>query len=196
VAQVERRPEVPIELAGIELVDADDRPVVLGELWAEQTVVLIHLRHFGCILCRHYAGALRDFHADFEALGVRLVAIGTGGRQYARDFVAERKIPYQVLVDRHMASYDVIRVKQGPFVGILKPRVVWAAIKAWRVGERQGKTGPNPFKFGAAHVIGPGNVLHYAWINDDYHDNTPVEELLGIAAAAAGGGSHQQVGAA
>jgi hypothetical protein len=36
-------------------------------------------------------------------------------------------------------------------------------------------------------------VLHYAWINDDYHDNTPVEELLGIAAAAAG---RQQAGAA
>jgi peroxiredoxin len=185
VARVECRTEVPTELAGIELVDANDRAVRLGALWAEQPVVLIHLRHFGCILCRHYAGALRDFHADFEALGVRLVAVGTGGRQYAREFVAERKIPYLVLVDKHMASHEVIRAKQGPFIGILKPRVLLAAVKAWRAGERQGKTGPNPFKYGAAHVIGPGNVLHYAWINDDYHDNTPVEELLAIAAAAA-----------
>jgi peroxiredoxin len=193
VARVECRPEVPTELAGIELVDANDRAVRLGALWAEQPVVLIHLRHFGCILCRHYAGALRDFHPDFEALGVRLVAIGTGGRQYAREFVAERKIPYEVLIDKHMASHDVIRVKQGPFVGILTPRVLWAAVKAMRYGEFQGKTGPNPFKFGAAHVIGPGNVLHYAWINDDYHDNTPVEELLAIAAAAAG---HAHAGAA
>jgi peroxiredoxin len=193
VARVESRPEIPTELAGIELVDGDDRPVLLGQLWAERPVVLLHLRHFGCILCRHYAGVLRDFHADFEALGVRLVAVGTGGRQYARDFVAERKIPYEVLVDKHMASHEVIRVKQGPFIGILKPRVLLAAVKAWRAGERQGKTGPNPFKYGAAHVIGPGNVLHYAWINDDYHDNTPVDELLAIAAAAAG---RQQAGAA
>jgi peroxiredoxin len=193
VARVESRPEVPNQLAGIELVDADDRPVLLGQLWSERPVVLIHLRHFGCILCRHYAGALRDFHSDFEALGVRLVAVGTGGRQYARDFVAERKIPYEVLVDKHMASHEVIRVKQGPFVGILKPRVLWAAVKALRYGERQGKTGPNPFKYGAAHVIGPNNVLHYAWINDDYHDNTPVEELLAIAARAVG---RQHAGAA
>ncbi len=192
MAQVERRPEVPTELAGIVLVDADDRAVQLGQLWAEQPVVLIHLRHFGCILCRHYAGALRDFHADFEALGVRLVAVGTGGRQYARDFVTERKIPYEVLVDKTMASHDVLRIKQGPFLGILKPRVLWAAVKALRAGEMQGKSGPNPFKYGAAHVIGPGNLLHYAWINDDYHDNTPVEELLSIAAAAAG----RQAGAA
>lgn len=164
------------------LVDPDDTRVRLGDLWAEQPVVLIHLRHFGCILCRHYAGALRDFHADFEALGVRLIAVGTGGRQYAREFVDERKIPFPVLVDRNMASHEVIRTKQGPWFGILKPRVLWAAIKALFAGERQGKTGPNPFKYGAAHVIGPGNVLHYAWLNDDYHDNTPVEELLDIAA--------------
>jgi peroxiredoxin len=186
VAQVEPRPEVPGALADITLVNADSEEVRLGELWAERPVVLIHLRHFGCILCRHYAGALRDFHGDFEALGARLVAVGTGGRQYARDFVAERKIPYLVLVDKTMASHEVIRTKQGPLVGIFKPKVLWAALKARRAGERQGKTGPNPFKFGAAHVIGPGEQLHYAWINDDYHDNAPVEALLEAAAAAAG----------
>lgn len=193
MAQVDLRPEIPTELAGITLVDADSNEYRLGELWAERPVVLIHLRHFGCILCRHYAGALRDFYGDFEALGVRLIAIGTGGREYARQFIDERKIPYLVLVDKHMASHEVIRAKQGPLVGIFKPRVLWAAVKALRAGERQGKTGPSPFKFGAAHVIGPGDVLHYAWLNDDYHDNTPVEDLLSIAAAAAG---RSQAGAA
>jgi peroxiredoxin len=185
VARIEPRPEVPKQLVDIELVDPDDQRIRLGELWADRPVVLIHLRHFGCILCRHYAGALRDFYGDFEALGVRLIAVGTGGRQYAREFIAERKIPYTVLVDRNMASHAVIQTKQGPPWGIFRPSVVWAAIKALRAGERQGKTGPNPFKYGAAHVIGPGDVLHYAWINDDYHDNTPVEELLRVAAEAA-----------
>ncbi|PRQ04326.1 AhpC/TSA family protein [Enhygromyxa salina] len=190
---VEPRPEIPEELSQITLVDADSNEYALGELWAERPVVLIHLRHFGCILCRHYAGALRDFFGDFEAAGARLVAIGTGSRQYARDFVAERKIPYLVLVDKHMASHEVIRAKQGPLIGIFKPGVLWAAVKAKLYGERQGKTGPNPFKFGAAHVIGPGGTLHYAWINDDYHDNAPVDELLAEAAKAAG---RQRAGAA
>ncbi|PRQ05080.1 peroxiredoxin-like family protein [Enhygromyxa salina] len=181
MAEVDRRPEVPSALASITLVDADDNTYTLGELWSERPVVLIHLRHFGCILCRHYAGALRDFYGDFEATGARLIAIGTGGRQYAREFVAERKIPYLVLVDKTMASHEVIRVKQGQWFGILRPRVLWAALKARIYGARQGKTGPNPFKFGATHVIGPGGVLHYAWVNDDYHDNAPVDTLLALA---------------
>jgi peroxiredoxin len=181
VAEVDRRPEIPSGLSSITLVDADDNNYTLGELWSERPVVLIHLRHFGCILCRHYAGALRDFYGDFEASGARLIAIGTGGRQYAREFVSERKIPYLVLVDKTMASHEVIHVKQGTWLGVFRPRVLWAALKALIYGVFQGKTGPNPFKYGATHVIGPGGVLHYAWLNDDYHDNAPVDELLALA---------------
>lgn len=186
VAEIERRPEVPAALSGITLVDADDNQYTLGELWSERPVVLIHLRHFGCILCRHYAGALRDFYGDFEASGARLIAIGTGGRQYAREFVAERKIPYLVLVDKTMASHDVIRIKQGTLRGVFTPRVLWAGLQARFSGARQGKAGPNPFKYGATHVIGPGGVLHYAWLNDDYHDNAPVDDLLTIATKVVG----------
>jgi len=182
VAEVDIRPEIPSELAPITLVDADSRELRLGDLWAEGPVVLIHLRHFGCILCRHYAGALRDFYGDFEALGARLVAIGTGGRQYAREFVDERKIPYLVLVDKTMATHAVVETKQGRLLGVFRPRNIWAALRALFAGEFQGKTGPNPFKYGAAHVIAPGGELVYAWINDDYHDNAPVQDLLEVAA--------------
>ena len=192
MAKVEIRPELAAELAAITLIDADDTPYPLGRLWSDRPVVLIHLRHFGCILCRHYAGALRDFYGDFEASGARLVAVGTGGRQYARDFVAERQIPYLVLVDKTMTSHDILHIEEGPWWGIFHPRVVWAAIRAKRDGERQGKTGPNPFKYGAAHVIGPGNVLHYAWLNRDYHDNAPVDDLLEAARAAATSTAHAQ----
>ena len=43
----------------------------------------------------------------------------------------------------------------------------------YAAGEVQGKTGPHPFLFGAAHVIAGGGTLVYAWVNQDYHDNAP-----------------------
>ncbi|MCA9686456.1 MAG: hypothetical protein KC457_30085, partial [Myxococcales bacterium] len=116
----------------------------------------------------------------------RLVAVGTGGRQYARDFIEERGIPYLVLIDKTLESHGKIGIAEGPKLGVLRPRVLWAALKAFLAGNRQGKTGPNPFKYGAAHVIGPGGRLHYAWLNDDYHDNAPLDELLEAAARASG----------
>ena len=184
VAEVAHRQEIPEQLASLVLYDADSTEYRLGDLWAEKPVVLVHLRHFGCILCRHYAGALRDFYGDFEARGAHLVAIGTGGRSYAREFIDERKIPYLVLIDRHMASHEVVRIDEGKWWDIFRPGNVWGAIKAFFAGERQGKTGPNPFKYGAAHVIAPDGRVLYAWLNTDYHDNAPVEALLEAASAA------------
>jgi peroxiredoxin len=181
VPRVQHAPQLVSALAEVRLPDGDSHEHRLGDLWATQTVVMIHLRHFGCILCRHYASRLRDSNAAFEQLGARLVAVGTGGREYAKTFVAERKIPYLVLVDKHLSTHDIIGIESGSPLGILKPSTLYHGVKALAAGERQGPTGPNPFVFGAAHVIAGGGELRYAWVNGDYQDNAPVAELLAAA---------------
>ena len=35
------------KMAAIELLDADGNPVVLGNAWGKQLVVLVFIRHFG-----------------------------------------------------------------------------------------------------------------------------------------------------
>jgi len=185
VGRVQHAADLVWSLSDISLPDGDNQEFRLGDLWATQTVVLIHLRHFGCILCRHHASRLRDSNAAFEQAGARLVAVGTGGREYAKTFVTERKIPYLVLVDKQLATHDLIGIKSGSPMGILKPGTLYAASKALAAGERQGKSGPNPFLFGASHVIAAGGTLRYAWLNRDYQENAPVEELLAAAQDAA-----------
>jgi hypothetical protein len=44
---LQRMPDVDAALAGIELRDADERAVRLGDLWRERPVVLVFIRHFG-----------------------------------------------------------------------------------------------------------------------------------------------------
>ena len=162
----------------MELVNPDSDVVRLGDLWAEQPVVLVHLRHFGCILCRHFAVKLAAEHPAFEKRGARLVAVGTGGRKYAREFVEERQIRYEMLLDKHTVTHEIIGARSGPPLGIFRPRVVAAAAAAVADGQMQGKTGPHPWIFGAAHVFGVGGEVRYAWLNHDYQDNPPVGELL------------------
>jgi peroxiredoxin len=179
--RVQHTSDIVFDLAEVTLPDHESNERRLGELWATQTVVLVHLRHFGCILCRHYAASLRGANSDFEAVGARIVAIGTGGRQYAAQFVSDHQIPFPVLVDKHLTTHEMIGAKRGPPYGIFKPKVLAAGVRAMLDGEMQGKTGPNPFVFGAAHVIAAGGLLRYAWLNDDYQDNAPIEELLEAA---------------
>jgi peroxiredoxin len=184
VGRVQQSADLVGSLSDISLPDGDNQEHRLGDLWASQTVVLIHLRHFGCILCRHYASKLRDSNAAFEQIGARIVAVGTGGREYAKTFVTERKIPFLVLVDKQLTTHDLIGIKSGGRLLIAKPTTLVAAAAAIAAGERQGKTGPNPFLFGAANVIAAGGNLTFSWLNSDYQDNAPVEELLTAAAEA------------
>lgn len=181
VGRVQHAADLVWSLSDISLPDGDNQEFRLGDLWASQTVVLIHLRHFGCILCRHYASKLRNSNAAVEQAGARLVAVGTGGREYAKAFVTERKIPYLVLVDKQLETHDIIGIKSGGKLLIAKPNTLVATAKALAAGERQGKNGPNPFLFGAAHVIAAGGTLRYAWLSDDYQDNAPVDELIAAA---------------
>jgi peroxiredoxin len=184
MARIQHTSDFVFDLVDTTLPDPEGIEHRLGELWADRTVVLVHLRHFGCILCRHYAAGLREVHPMFESLGARVVAIGTGGRQYAAEFVRDHAIPYTVLVDRHLATHDLIGAKRGTPYGLLQPKVLAAGVRALIAGERQGKTGPNPFVFGAAHVIAAGGMLRYSWLNDDYQDNAPIPELLEAAGEA------------
>jgi peroxiredoxin len=181
VGRVQPAPDLVGSLSDISLPDGDYVDHRLGDLWAAQTVVLIHLRHFGCILCRHFASRLRDSNAAFEQVGARLVAIGTGGREYAKAFVTERKIPFLVLVDKQLETHDLIGIKSGSKLSIAKPSTLAAAAKALAAGERQGKTGPNPFLFGASNVIAAGGTLSFSWLGGDYQDNAPIDELLAAA---------------
>ena len=72
----------------------------LGDLCSDKKpVVLVFLRHFGCLHCREHAVELRDRYDDLQAKGVDLVAVGTGDQRYAGAFVRDEQIPYLVLVD-------------------------------------------------------------------------------------------------
>lgn len=181
--EVSPRDEVVAALAAVELPRWDGAQIRLGDLWSTRPTVLVHLRHFGCILCRRYAEDLRAAHPRFEDAAVDLVAIGTGGRRYASEFVESRKIPFPVLVDKHLVSHDIIGVESGHPLGLLRPSVLLAGARALASGEMQGKTGPHPFLFGAAHVIGPDGRLRFAWLNADYHDHAPIGRLLEAGAA-------------
>ena len=58
-------------LSALSLPDQDDRLHHLGDLWADRPVVLVFLRHFGCLHCREHAVELRDRYDDLHGAGRR-----------------------------------------------------------------------------------------------------------------------------
>ncbi len=118
---------------------------------------------------------------DALAANVTIAAVGTGDLEYARHFAEEHRVTFPLMVDDRSVSYRAVGTKKGSPLDLVKPSVLANGAKALGAGNRQGKPGRAPMVYGAAHVIRPDSSVTFAWINDDFSDNAPIDEVLAAA---------------
>jgi peroxiredoxin len=121
---------------------------------------------------------LRDAVEDIAALDASVAAIGTGDLDYARSFAAERGVTFPLMVDEASSSYRAVGTEKGSKIGLLNPKLALSGARAMAAGHTQGRSGPKQLVLGATHVILPDDSVPFAWINDDYDDNAPIDEVL------------------
>jgi peroxiredoxin len=165
-------------LSALSLPDQEGTPHRLGDLWQDQPVVVVFLRHFGCHNCRDHAVQLRDRYDDLQRQGIELVAIGTGDRRYAGAFVRDEKIPYLVLVDDDARAARAAAVNVASWYRLLHPSTWAASVQAWKRGARIHKAGKRVTQLGATFVLGPGDQVRYSHVDADSTDHAPVPEIL------------------
>jgi peroxiredoxin len=170
-------------LSSISLADQHGTMHRLGALWADQPVIVVFLRHFGCHNCRDHAVQLRDHYDELQAKGIELVAIGTGDARYARAFVRDEKIPFLVLVDDHAEAARAAQVKVSSWYRLLHWSTWKASFEAWKRGARIHKAGKRVTQLGATFVIGPGDHVRYSHVDADSVDHAPVPDILAAVAA-------------
>jgi peroxiredoxin len=165
-------------LSDITLPDQNGTEHRLGDLWADRPVVLVFLRHFGCLHCREHAVDLASEYADLKAQGTELVAIGTGSTRYAAAFVRDESIPYLVLVDDDAEAANAAAVIVASWYRLLHPSTWKKTVDTWKRGHRIHKAGRRVTQLGATFVIGPGDNVRYSHVDDDSTDHAPVPDIL------------------
>jgi len=168
-------------LSACSLPDQNGERHRLGDLWADRPVVLVFLRHFGCLHCREHAVELRDRYDDLKAQGVELVAVGTGDQRYAGAFVRDEKIPYLVLVDDDAQAADAASVNNASWYRLLHPTTWAATVATWRRGHRIHSPGKRVTQLGATFVLGPGNEVRYSHVDADSTDHAAIPDVLAAA---------------
>ncbi len=109
--------------------------------------------------------------------------VGTGDVRYARDFVAQERVPFPVLVDDDAEAASAAAVRRvGPF-GLFHPASYGATVKAWRGGYRIYWPGKRVNQLGATFVIGPGGGVRYAHYDAHTADHAPIEDVLAALAS-------------
>lgn len=175
------------DLAALALADDQDRPVRLGDLWREGPVVLLFLRHFGCIFCFRRVAAAARRAADFEAAGARLVAVGVGTPEQARAFRVLTGWKHGIVADPERKAYAAADLRRMGCLALLRPRLLLAALRARKEGFRQRKVAGDPWQLGGTLVVGPGDRVVFAHRNAGPEDEAPLDAVLAALRAVAPG---------
>lgn len=127
---------------------------------------------------------MRDHEAAIARTGAHIATIGTGDLDYARDFRDQEGLGFPVLVDADLTTYRIVGTRKAGVGDIVRPSQIAAGLRAVASGHRQRRSGPAPMILGATHIIRPDGSVSFAWVNDDFADNAPPDEV--VAALEAG----------
>jgi peroxiredoxin len=122
---------------------------------------------------------LREHYDEIRGLGAEVVAVGTGNRHHAADFVEWEHIPFPVLVDDDAhAAIAAALPRVNPFRLLFDPRSLGGARRAHRAGHRIGKPGKRSNQLGATFVVGPGGRARYEHVDEHTADHAPLDDVL------------------
>ncbi|GAB4566488.1 MAG: hypothetical protein Tsb0020_18190 [Haliangiales bacterium] len=163
--------------------NSDGREVRLGTLWQQRSVVLVFVRHFGCMFCRAQVSELSAALPQIRARAAELVLIGTGDVQAAREFRSDFGLDVPVFADPELTTFRALPLQRG-FKTVLTLSVMKRVVKTLQDGFRQGKTQGDVWQQGGVFVIGPGDRERYRYISAEAGDHPTIENILSVLTAA------------
>jgi hypothetical protein len=145
-------PDVPFQLE-------DGSSHRLLDLTSKSPIVLVFLRHFGCVFCRYQVAQLRPG----KDLPIYFVCMESA--EDAALFKAKAKSPHHFISDPQRRLYEAFGVRRGKTSELFNLRAVGTGFRAMLAGHAQGRPTSDPTQLSAAVVLGvDGQVAwsHYA----------------------------------
>lgn len=158
-----------------EILSVDGAPVRVATLWEHRPVVLVFLRHFGCMFCRELAAGLRSEEPLIRAEGAELVFIGNGDARMARAFRDDFDVSSPLFTDPTLEVYKRAGMKYG--LGSLW-KTAKNAGRALASGHLQGLTRGTALQQGGVLVVDRGGRVLYDFSSDTAGELPPVAEIL------------------
>ena len=161
--------------------DTNGNEIRLSELWqsAERGIVLVFLRHFGCMFCRDHATQLRRHYDEFLGRGYQVVAIGQGTPARSEKFRTDYDLPFSVLGDRSLDSYRLYGLTTGSLGGFLQPKAYKAGMQAILRGNFPGKPDGDVNQNPGAFLIDRSGRILRAHVGQHAGDFPTAREILG-----------------
>ena len=168
--------------ANLYLADVNNEMVSLQSLHRAQPLLVVLLRHFGCMFCRQQAARVVHQRHRFEALGVQVICVGSGSARGARGFIRQHAAGLDVYVDPSLNVYSHFNLHRS-WRRLADPSMVSRGATAYAEGHRQGETDGDIAQLGGVVLLSKAGEV--AWIHRDERagDHANLEDALEAAKA-------------
>jgi peroxiredoxin len=160
-------------------------PVRLSERWADHPLVVVFMRHFGCVFCREHLILLGRAYDDIRVAGGEVVSIFQYRAESTHNFCRSRHVPFQCLGDPARSSYRAVGLGRGR-------RKEYLGLNSWkyrrrasRVGARSGLPRGDVAQRPGTFVVDPAGITAFAHYNRDSSDNPSVDDVIAAVATVA-----------
>jgi hypothetical protein len=121
--------------------------------------------------------------SEFEATGVRVVAVSMSRPEGVARYLAQRPLPFPLLADPDRRAYAAFRLPRTTWLRMIRPGIGWRFLMAVLRGGRIRRIpeGEDPLQTGGDFLVGPDRRLLWAYSGPDPTDRPPVAGLLEVA---------------
>jgi hypothetical protein len=120
---------------------------------------------------------VREAHPAIEALGARVIAVGTGSAAQARRLM-EAGTPFPCLVDSQARLYRLLGLRRVGVTTLFDPATYLNYWRAWRRGSRQGKVTGDPRQLSGVAILDADGRLRWRHVSRTIGDYPPLGDVL------------------
>lgn len=132
----------------------------LAELSASGPVLVLFVRHAGCVFCREALTDLARDRATLEREGITLAVVHMSPPLEATQFFANYQLEdVHRFSDPNCQLYRAFGLERGKISQLLGPRIWWRGFLAWRQGYGFSTVQGDGFQLGGAFMLKNGEIL-------------------------------------
>jgi len=162
-----------------DLTATDGSTVSLSSYWNRQPIVLVFLRHLGCIFCREQIARLRDGYGDFTEAGAEIICIAQGDSKTGKAFSILFELPYPILMTGDSVDvYKAYGLQRGTLAQLFGLPSIFHGLKAMFSGVTQGKLAGDGFQMPGIFIVDQSGIVRFARAHRNAADNPSNRELL------------------
>ena len=120
---------------------------------------------------------MREAHAAIEALGARVIAVGTGSSAQARHLM-DTGTPFPCLVDAEGRLYRALDFRRVGLRTLVDPATYLNYCRAWRRGARQGSVTGDPRQLSGVALLDADGRLRWRHVSRTIGDYPALPDVL------------------